>query len=163
RTVVDGGPVEEREHRIRAFDAGPVFREDPLGRDVYAGRELVLVRNEHIESVSTQDRGALIDERAFVRREERPRKVDPHGRAGQRRRRRKSPPRSASSASGSSSMPAADCSHGSTAASASSSGSSSSMRPSSGTASMTVSSPSSASVSSAGPSAGGPAAHGDVS
>ena len=39
-------------------------------------REFVLVRNEDLEAVGTQRGGALVDERAFVRREERTGEVD---------------------------------------------------------------------------------------
>jgi hypothetical protein len=42
-------------------------------------RELILVRDEDLESVGTQRGGALVDERALVRREERTGEVDLQG------------------------------------------------------------------------------------
>ena len=47
--------------------------------DVDARRELVLVRNEDLEAVGAQRGGALVDERALVRREERTGEVDLQG------------------------------------------------------------------------------------
>src|SRR5262249_22893815 len=74
--VVDRRAVEDREHRVRALDPGAVLREDPRRRDVDARRELVLVRDEDLDAVGSQHRGALVDERALVRREERAGEVD---------------------------------------------------------------------------------------
>jgi hypothetical protein len=42
----------------------------------------VLVRHEDLEAVGAQRGGALVDERAFVRREERPGDVDLQGADG---------------------------------------------------------------------------------
>jgi hypothetical protein len=46
---------------------------------VEARGELVLVRYEDVEAVGAQRGGALVDERALVRREERPGEVDVQG------------------------------------------------------------------------------------
>ena len=59
--------------------AGPVLRENPRCCDVDLPFELVLVRNEDLEAIGTQRGGALVDERAFVRREERAGDVDLQG------------------------------------------------------------------------------------
>src|SRR6478672_1996574 len=77
--VVHQRAVEDREHRVGALDRRPVLRENPRCCDVKVRRELVLVRNEDLEAVGTQRAGALVDERAFVRREERTGEVDPQG------------------------------------------------------------------------------------
>jgi hypothetical protein len=74
--VVHRRAVEDREHRVGALDPRPVLREDPRRGDVDARRELVLVRNEDLEAVGAQRGGALVDERALVRREERTGEVD---------------------------------------------------------------------------------------
>src|SRR5262245_64361658 len=69
--------VEDREHRVGALDPRPVLREDPRRCDVATPRlELVLVRDEDLEAVDAQRGGALVDERALVRREERTGEVD---------------------------------------------------------------------------------------
>jgi hypothetical protein len=57
----------------------PILREDPRRGDVDARRELVLVRNEDLEAVGAQRGGALVDERASVRREVRTGEVDLQG------------------------------------------------------------------------------------
>jgi len=51
---------------------------DSLRRDVVAERELVLVRHEDLEAVGTQQRRAVVDVAALVRREEWAGEVDPH-------------------------------------------------------------------------------------
>ena len=74
--VVHRRAVEDRKQRVGAFDPRPVLREDPRRGDVETRRELVLVRNEDLEAVGTQRGGAFVDERTFVRREERAGEVD---------------------------------------------------------------------------------------
>ena len=64
--------------RVGLFDADAIPREDRLGRHVVAERELVLVRHEDVEPVGTQQRRAVVDVAALVRREERAGEVDPH-------------------------------------------------------------------------------------
>ena len=78
-TVVHRRAVEDREHRVGALDPRPVLRENPRCCDVDVPRELVLVRNEDLVAVGTQRGGALVDKRAFVRREERTGDVDVQG------------------------------------------------------------------------------------
>jgi hypothetical protein len=68
--------VEDRQHRVGALDPRSVLGEDPRRCDVDAGREFVLVRNEDLEVVGAQRGGALVDERALVRREQRTGEVD---------------------------------------------------------------------------------------
>lgn len=77
--VVHRRAVEDREHGVGALDPRSVLREDPRRGDVDASRELVLVRNEDLEAVGAQRGGALVDERALVRREERTGEVDLQG------------------------------------------------------------------------------------
>src|SRR3954454_14843790 len=76
--VVDRRPVEDREHRVCALDARPVLREDPLRSHAGADGELVLVRDEDVETVRAKARCAFVDEPALVWREEWTREVDPH-------------------------------------------------------------------------------------
>src|SRR5206468_10281641 len=76
--VVHRGAVENREHRARSLDTGTILAEDPLGSHVGADGELVLVRHEDLEALRTQKRRALVDVATLVRREERPREIDPH-------------------------------------------------------------------------------------
>ena len=63
---------------MAVFDADAIPGEDRLGRHVLAERELVLVRHEDVEAVGTQQRCAVVDVGALVRREERAGEVDPH-------------------------------------------------------------------------------------
>ena len=78
--VVHRWAVEDREHRVGPLDLRPVLREDPCRCDVVAlRRELVLVRGEDLKSVGTQRGGALVYERALVRREERTGEVNLQG------------------------------------------------------------------------------------
>ena len=61
------------------LDPQPVLREDRRGGDLDARRELVLVGNEDLEAVRAHCGGALVDEQALVRREERTGEVDLQG------------------------------------------------------------------------------------
>ena len=70
RAVVNRRAVEDREHGVGTLDPRSVLREDRCCGDVDAGREVVLVRNKDLEAVGAQRGGALVDERALVRREE---------------------------------------------------------------------------------------------
>ena len=68
------------EHVARLLDGGDdaadVF-DRALDEEVDARRELMLVRNEDLEAVDAQRGGALVDERALVRREQRTGEVNP--------------------------------------------------------------------------------------
>src|SRR5262245_18549875 len=70
--------VEDREHGVYTLDLPPVLREDPR-RGESDGRLVVLVRNEDLEVVGAQRRGAFVDERPLVGREQRTGEVDLQG------------------------------------------------------------------------------------
>src|SRR6266508_748583 len=76
--VVDHRAVEDRQHRVRLAQGGPVLGEDPPGRHRAVEGELVLVGDEDVEAGSAQLLRAALDELALVRREQRPREVDLH-------------------------------------------------------------------------------------
>src|SRR5581483_8855200 len=80
--VVDQRAVEDREHGVRVAQRRPVLGEDALGGDRAVERELVLVRDEDVEAGTAELHGAVVDEAALGRGEQRAGEVDLHVAAG---------------------------------------------------------------------------------